>query len=331
MACDEFVLDLSEFFQEPSELMLSSSEKEGKPGWVKEKGRFLCLVDGCRKKKLSFDQRYGLLRHWEEIHCQEITLFKCTRQSSCRTFKQPYDLERHLVKMHNMEEAKAHSTSGVVKTKTVQNLNYVDPGRLQPPKRKASVPGTGNPLSETVPGVTVPAYKELKRLKVNFQNEMDCSEVEVVLYGKPSEGSGEPTIPDGTTQSTSVSMVTNAPPLPIPAVANMPSTSVSLGTDTPSLPESAIADMPSLPCTSVPSVTDIPSLSESAVAVMPSTPVSTVMDIAPMPVSHDPTKETAMLLSTTDELYTGNNKRLLHHFNFYSSASIQTGRGKRVK
>ena len=257
--------------------MWSSSEKDGKPGWMKEKGRFLCLVDGCRKKKLSFGQRYGLLRHWEEIHCQEITLFKCTRQSSCWTFKRSYDLERHLVKMHNMdnEEAKDHSNSGVVKTKPVQNLNYVDPGRLQPPQRKALIPGTGKPLSEAVPGVTIPAYPELKRLKVNFQNEVDCFEVEMVLSGKPLEDSREPAVPDGTTQSASVSVVTDAPPLPI----------------------SAIADMPSLPCTSVPTLTDIPSLSESTVAVMLSTPVSTVMDISPMPISHDSPDETAMLLS----------------------------------
>ena len=189
-------------------------------------------------------------------------MFKRTKQSSCLTFKRPYDLERHLVKIHNMnsDEAKAHSTSGTVKTKTVKNLYFVDPGRLQPPRRKASVPGTGKPLSETVPGVTVPAYPDLKRLKVNFLNEMDCSEAEVVLPDKLSEGSGEPVVPDGTTQSTSVSVVTDAPPLPVPAVTDMPSTSVSLGTDTPPLPESVITDMPSLPCTSVPTVTGIPSL-----------------------------------------------------------------------
>ena len=302
MACDECVLDLSEFL-EVSEPMWSSGEKEGKLGWMKEKGRFLCLVDGCRKKKLSFGQRYGLFRHWEEIHCQEITLFKRTKQSSCRTFKQPYDLERHLVKIHNMnsDEAKAHSTSGTVKTKTVKNMHFVDPGRLQPPRRKASVPGTGKPLSETVPGVTVPAYPDLKRLKVNFLNEMDCSEAEVVLPDKLSEGSGEPAVPDGTTQSTSVSVVTDAPPLPVPAVTDMPSTSVSLGTDTPPLPESVITDMPSLPCTSVPTVTGIPSLSESTVDDMACTPISSSTDISPVPVSQDTTDQTAVCLSTSDE------------------------------
>ena len=89
------------------------------------------------------------------------------------------------------DEAKAHSTSGAVKMKTVQNFNFVDPGRLQPPWWNASVPGTGKPLTETVPGVTVPACSELKRLKVNFTNYMDYSnEIEVVLPGKLSEGSG---------------------------------------------------------------------------------------------------------------------------------------------
>ena len=49
MACDEFVLDLSEFFQEPSELMLSSSEKEGKP-YEREKGSsYACLTDVGRR------------------------------------------------------------------------------------------------------------------------------------------------------------------------------------------------------------------------------------------------------------------------------------------
>ena len=35
MVCDEFVLDLSEFFEEASEPMWSSCEKEGKLGWTK--------------------------------------------------------------------------------------------------------------------------------------------------------------------------------------------------------------------------------------------------------------------------------------------------------
>ena len=102
---------------------------------------------------------------------------------------------------------KAYSTSGVIKTKTLQNLNYADSGRLQPPCRKASFPGTGKLLSETVPWVNVPVCSKLKRLKVNFQNDMDCSEVDVVLSGKPSEGSLEPDVPDVTNQSTSVSHI----------------------------------------------------------------------------------------------------------------------------
>ena len=282
MACDEFVLDLSEFL-EASEPMWSSGGKEGKPGWMKEKGRFLCLVDGCRKKKLSFGQRYGLFRHWEEIHCQEITLFKCTRQASCRTFKRPYDLERHLVKIHNMnsDEAKAHSTSGAVKTKTVKNLHFVDPGRLLPPQRKASVPGTGKPLSETVPGVTVPAYPDLKRLKVNFPNERDCSEVEVVLPDKLSEGSGEPAVTAVIAETTSVSTVTNISPSSVQVVADMPGTPVSSVKDVLPLPESAETDMLLAPCPTI---------------------ATSVTDNLPLPVSHVTADEAAMPISTSDEL-----------------------------
>ena len=39
MACDEFVLDLSEFL-EVSEPMWSSGEKEGKLGWMSEEAEF---------------------------------------------------------------------------------------------------------------------------------------------------------------------------------------------------------------------------------------------------------------------------------------------------
>ena len=250
---------------------------------MKEKGRFLCLVDGCRKKKLGFGQRYGLFRHWEEIHCQEITLFKCTKQSSCRTFKWPYDLERHLVKIHNMnsDEAKAHSTSGTVKTKTVKNLHFVDPGRLQPPLRKASVPGTGKPLSETVPGVTVPAYPDLKRLKVNFPNERDCSEVEVVLPDKLSEGSGEPAVTAVIAETTSVSTVTNISPSSVQVVADMPGTPVSSVKDVLPLPESAETDMLLVPCPTI---------------------ATSVTDNLLVPISQDTADEAAMPISTSDEL-----------------------------
>ena len=90
--------------------------------------------------------------------------------------------------------AKAHSTCGEVKKKILQNLNVIDPGKLQSPRREASVPCTGKLFTETVPGatvLTVLACSELKRLKVNFANDMDCSnEVEVVLSDKLLEGSG---------------------------------------------------------------------------------------------------------------------------------------------
>ena len=75
-----------------------------------------------------------------------------------------------------------------VKSKIVDNINYVDPGHLSPPERKTSVPATVHPISGTVPGVTV---ADLWKLKVNFDTEDQDLDVEVQI--KSSEGSDEST------------------------------------------------------------------------------------------------------------------------------------------
>ena len=74
------------------------------------------------------------------------------------------------MKAHHVpsDVAKKHCSSGEVKSKTVDNVNYVDPGHLSPPERKTSVAATVHPISGTVPRVTV---ADLRKLKVNFDTE----------------------------------------------------------------------------------------------------------------------------------------------------------------
>ena len=94
------------------------------------------------------------------------------------------------MKAHHVpsDVAKKHCSSGEVKSKIVDNINHVDPGHLSPPERKTSVPATVNPISGTVPGVTV---ADLQKLKVNFDTEDQDLDVEVQI--KSSEGSEEST------------------------------------------------------------------------------------------------------------------------------------------
>ena len=175
MACNEFVMDLGECLDDGMlgvEVTEGEKEVKGKGrSWSKEKGRFICLVPVCKRKQVSFTQRFTLYRHWEEVHTKQITLYKCCTRLNCRTFKRPYDLERHLVKAHHVptDEAKKHCSSGEVKSKIVDNINYVDPGHLSPPERKTSVPATVHLISGTVPGVTV---VDLRKLKVNFDTKI---------------------------------------------------------------------------------------------------------------------------------------------------------------
>ena len=62
MACNEFVMDLGECLDDGMlGVEVTEGEKEVKGrSWSKEKGRFICLVPVCKRKQVSFAQRFAL-------------------------------------------------------------------------------------------------------------------------------------------------------------------------------------------------------------------------------------------------------------------------------
>ena len=189
MAVNEFVFDVSEF-QESGEGVEREEdmEVEEQRGWRKEKGRYLCLVNNCRERKVDFAQKFALTRHWEDVHRPTLEIFKCNVRSSCQSFKRAYDLERHYRKRHDLpaDNAKLMTRRENLKGKLVENRNFISPGSLVGPKGK-SVAGHGKRETDPRP---VPAESVLCKLPkapkvtVEVDNTPD-SDVEIDLPDVP--------------------------------------------------------------------------------------------------------------------------------------------------
>ena len=180
MSVDEFIMDLNELDFPESELGDHSQQW----GWRKEKGRFACLVPNCSKNGLTFAHKFALMRHWDEFHTLEITLFRCNVDGNCKYFRRSYDLERHLMRIHHLvpAAAKAYIQLGNVKTKSVPNHNFIDPGELVGPLKKSrSASGTAKPSMVLVPEETVKQDVPPEYVKVNFDPRELDGEVKVEL------------------------------------------------------------------------------------------------------------------------------------------------------
>ena len=187
MSVDEFVMDLNEINH--WEIDAGSSD-----GWKMEKGRYVCLVPKCQQRDLSFGQKFAFLRHWDEIHTRDLTLYVCNLAPHCRQYRRSYDLLRHFIKAHNLspEMAKVQAKPGTARTKSVSNYNFVDPGSLRVfPKRPNTVLGAVK-LASVAPGVTGMGQNDVppEKVKVNFcPNEID-EEVTITL-GSPAKIPGK--------------------------------------------------------------------------------------------------------------------------------------------
>ena len=92
---------------------------ESKPG--KETDKLRCNVEACQGK--AFAKPFALLRHWAEIHEQQVTLYEC--EGCTKVFRGAIDIKRHSLQKHRVE-AKAIPINR-------QNKFYLAPGSAQPP------------------------------------------------------------------------------------------------------------------------------------------------------------------------------------------------------
>ena len=92
---------------------------ESMPG--KENNKLRCNVEGCQGK--AFAKPFSLLRHWAEIHEQQVTLYEC--EGCTKVFRRATDVKRHSLQKHQAE-AKAIPINR-------QNKFYLAPGSAQPP------------------------------------------------------------------------------------------------------------------------------------------------------------------------------------------------------
>ena len=90
---------------------------QSKPG--KENDKLKCNVEGCQGK--AFAKPFALLRHWAEIHEQQVTLYKC--EGCTKVFRRATDVKQHSPQKHQAE-AKAIPIN-------CHNKFYLAPGSVQ--------------------------------------------------------------------------------------------------------------------------------------------------------------------------------------------------------
>ena len=65
----------------------------------KENEKLVCSVEACKGK--AFTKQFALMRHWAEIHEENVNLFEC---GGCtRLFRRAADVKRHALQKHNAE------------------------------------------------------------------------------------------------------------------------------------------------------------------------------------------------------------------------------------
>ena len=87
----------------------------------KENDKLRCNVEACQCK--AFAKPFALLRHWAEIHEQQVRLYEC--EGCTKVFRRATDVKRHSLQKHHAE-AKAIPINR-------QNKFYLAPGSAQPP------------------------------------------------------------------------------------------------------------------------------------------------------------------------------------------------------